>query len=159
MTAQQQSEAVQLMSDLINLAGQHAATAEPAQVQELQPLFRGVGQAMQVVGEKQNVAAPAVVTAAKAVQNIGQTMPGTAILTTTTGVFEALQSSGKFPDLKPAPPVASAETTATDDEAADPAVAPEGGEASPASPRPEKELRPVAPPATSGKAPAVPPAR
>jgi hypothetical protein len=114
MTPQQRTDAVQAMTDLLALAGQHAALMEGEERQPLLTVFKRTGSALQVIGDA--VKSSALSNAAKEIQRVSTGMDGTEVSTRSTALAAAARTA--FPGLKPAPtlPVAppdAAEATGT----------------------------------------------
>ena len=114
MTPQQRTDAVQAMTDLLALAGQHAALMEGDERQPLLTVFKRTGSALQVIGD--SVKSSALSNAAKEIQKVSTGMDGTEVSTRSTALAAAARTA--FPGLKPAPtlPVAppdAAEATGT----------------------------------------------
>lgn len=164
---EQQVRSVQLMSDLLSLGAQHAASGETsAERDQLPVMVQRTGSALAVIPEIGSN--PAAAGALKPVMEVGPTTPGLEIKKRVDPVFEALRSIDRFKGLNP-PPVlgADAAAAAAPDTPASgpttlpglrqgattaPAAAPGGG----AAPAPGGAVAPA--PGARGRAPAAAPA-
>ena len=174
MTAQQQQQAVQSISDLLGYAGQYAELSTGDERQPLIPVFQRTGKALQLIGETLNL--DGVVKAARDVQGVTTGMDGTEARNRADAVAQALQATAPFKAIKPAPQISlggEPSTSAGGDEDTgeagtgakegfDGTGAPgEGGAQKKAGPKPPPPRSPAARPApapATGQRPAAPPA-
>jgi hypothetical protein len=107
---EQQVRSVQLMSDLLSLGAQHAASGETSSARDQLPVMvQRTGSALAVIPEVGK--SPAAAAALKLVMEVGATTPGLEIKKRVEPVYAALKEIEKFKALTP-PPVLGADAAA-----------------------------------------------
>jgi hypothetical protein len=145
LSAKQKGQVVSLLCNYLSLAAQHAANMDPADRAPLIGAFQRGGSALVVIGTALQGKEGEIATTGAAVRKVTAQTSADGLTTRVEAACKALVTSGKFPDLKPAPTL---EVPVDDASETDPAE----GDASEGEPASSEE--PAEEPAEDSPAPA-----